>query len=288
MKVAVLGASGVVGQHMMLSQPPGIEVEYVKRSTSFGMVGVDLSVASEAYAYVNSFKPDVIVNLAGVNNVDQVEASPDDYESINGELPWVLFRAHPAAKIVQVSSQAVFRGDNAPYGPYDAKEPINFYGGQKSRAETEAKLYENWVIARLTFVLGVRPFQDLGRRNPLEDMLEKDHQLQVNDRFFSTVFASDAAEILWELTLKAYDGEGIQEEHNIGEPRKLSRYDIASELIWATEYVHHPQITPVSHEYFPGLAARAENTQWAKGSLYKTDLATGLAEAYYKWKKDNQ
>lgn len=288
MKCLILGAGGVIGQHMLVSEPEGVDGVYMRRgSDSKDFTSWDLIEAGSMNSELtdpepNGYGPDVILYLAGENRVDVVEATPDAYEVINYHMPRDLANAceRKGIRFIYGSSQAVYDGENAPYKPFDDHTPINEYGRQKAKAE-EAVLMAGGTVARLTFVLGVRPFQEIGRRNPLEDMLEKPKQLQVDDRWFSVCFAHDAAKVLWEEILHP-KGEAI---FNIGHPFGVTRYAVARDLVRGLHGALQTEVQPISHEYFSGLAPRAFNTKWADGSRFYEDYETSLVTSFIQWKR---
>lgn len=262
--ILVLGAGGIIGQHMQIVCP---EALFARRRD------VDLESRVETDRFLDSVQPNVIVNLAGENRVNVVAGHPQATVNINVGLPRGLaswcdeHRAH----LVQVSSQGVFSGDHAPYGPNDVPHPRTEYGAQKAEAERLVAAFVNWTIARVTFVLGVRPL-DMGRVNPLEEMFEHDEQAQVSDRFFSPSFAIDVAHGLTLLASLRPTGELV----HLGVPIRVSRYDIAK--------IANPEavIQPVSDKVFSG-PSRPLDTTYAPGSLHVQGLAEGIAEARKQW-----
>jgi hypothetical protein len=76
----------------------------------------------------------------------------------------------------------------------------------------------------------------------------------VCDRFFSPLFAWDAAELLWDAVLMAKPGEIRQ----LGEPIRTTRWDIAKLV--------NADVTACSHDDFAGLAPRARDTTFLHGS----------------------
>ncbi len=288
MKCLVLGAGGIIGQHMLVSEPEGVDGVYMRRGsdskhfTSWDLLEAGMMNSELTDPEPNGYGPDVVVYLAGENRVDVVEATPEAYETINYHMPRDLARAceRKGVRFIYGSSQAVFSGEDAPYKARDAHSPINQYGLQKSKAE-EAVLMASGTVARFTFVLGVRPFQEIGRRNPLEDMLEKPKQLQVDDRWFSVCFAHDAAQVLWQEILNPKD----EPVFNVGHPFGRSRYDVARDLVVGLHGAIQTEITPIGHEYFSGLAPRAHNTKWAEGSRFFEDYESSLVTSFIQWKK---
>ena len=269
MRVLILGASGIVGQHMRLCVPPGVTPTWVRRTEDPITRGVDLLADGQPEELLAEVDPDVVVNLAGESNVDTVESDPEKYECINIALPYVLARWCQARgkKLVHASSQAVYSGLHPPYSGMseDPDAPVNAYGRQKRAADAAVRAHDG-VIVRLSFILGIRPLPHVGRQNPLEAMLDGQSP-QVSDRWFSPLMAWDAAEIMWDAVLNAKPGDVIQ----CGEPALYSRYGIA-QLV-------NPAVVPCAHEDFPGLAKRPVNTTYT-GSRFTFRVNAGsLREA---------
>lgn len=241
MRVLILGASGIVGQHMRLCVPDCVEPIWMRQSADPITLGY-----WDAEPVVADY--DAVVYLMGNSNVDDVERNPAEAKMLNTEWP-KLMAAHcqkHKVKFIQVSTQAVYQS------PGNNMDQPNAYGRQKRAAEV-CVLENGGIVVRLTFVLGIRPLPHVGRKNPLEAMLEGQSP-QVADRYFSPLFAWDAAELLWDAVLMAKSGEIRQ----LGEPIRTTRYDIARMV--------NPDVTACSHDDFPGLARRAKDTTYKESS----------------------
>lgn len=271
MKILILGASGIIGQHMRLCCPPGITPIYVRRTADPLHVGLDLTDSAARDAFLERERPDVIINLAGESNTDVVERDPERYREINQRVPAYLcdWCHKNNAQLVHVSTQAVFSGNNPPYGPDSIKEPINKYGEQKAWAEISLSGFRCVTIVRPTFVLGVRPLPHVGRANPIEQMLDVSQRKQVNDRWFSVSFARDVAAALWKAAIERPGGI-----IHVGLPDKLSRFDIADFL--------RSNIEPVKHDSFIGITPRPIDTSYA-GNAAPGALEAGLGDCASDW-----
>lgn len=271
-RTLILGAAGILGQHLRRQAHP--DVTYVRRTPSEGYVSADLSLFNNVTELLERYEPEVIVNLAGQNNVNIVQGYPPASAPLNVGLPFWLSKwcNKNEAHLIQVSTQGVFSGDHAPYSRTDKPHANTEYGAQKAEAERLVERYCNsWTIARVTFVLGVRPFPEIGRVNPLEQMFEMPEQRQVNDRWFSVSFAKDVATELWEFVeTRTY---GIL---HLGVPERTCRYDIAK-LANPTA-----RIEAVSDSEFEG-PRRPLDTTWADGSIYTMSLAEGIEDARRDW-----
>jgi len=287
MRVVVLGASGIVGQHMYVNKPDDVEATFVVRNCPplKGYISLDCEDFWALGDFLNEAQPDAIVNLAGQNNVDVVEKDPSAYENINGALPLFLVNWCDAndAHLVQGSTQGVFSGEDGPYSADSTVNPITEYGKQKAVAEDLVQTGTNWTIARLTFVIGARPFPGFGRMNPLEDMFNRDKQIQVDDHFFSPLLAQEAAEILWGFARDC--NVGI---YHLGMPEKVSRFQLAQGAARIGSIAgKDTELVGVSHDHFSskGLARRPADTTWGRGSLYTVRLDEAIEIAFSDWKE---
>jgi dTDP-4-dehydrorhamnose reductase len=272
-RVLVLGASGIVGQHLRLQVPPSITPIWHRRQVDSMHVGCDLTDAAALRAFLDEHRPETVVNLSGQNDVDAVEQDPTEAHAINVAAVALLAswcREH-GARLVQASSQAVFDGSAPPYGPDSPRKPINAYGIQRVQAEQLA-LEAGGTVVRLTFVLGVRPMPYWGRPNPVEQILAGQRK-QVNDRWFSPLFADDAARGIWAVVVYGEDRSGIV---HLGNPQRMSRYDVAVALGASPE--------PISHDGFPGIAARPADTAYAWGRTgWFSEISDGIARCRAQW-----
>lgn len=278
-KIVVFGASGIVGQLMRLCVPYSeVDPHFFRRDADLFFHGLDLTDRNRRGRLLKELHPNVIVNLAGENRVDEVEGDPDKFADINAAVPGEL--AHwcdvNGAHLIQVSSQAVFDGKNPPYGPGSPRTSVNVYGWQKIEAEDRVRQHSNWTIARLTFVLGVRPLPCVGRENPVEQMLTLPEQKQVADAWFSPLFAWHAASELWGLVAQRPKKITV----HVGLPIRVSRYQVAVKI--NTEEIDgkfqvKANINPSSVNDFSDLAPRPIDTTWDMDvTSHALDMETGL------------
>ena len=248
MKVLILGAGGIVGQHMRLCVPGGVEPIWARRTADPISEGINLDLAASPWARLVDIRPDVSVNLAGESSVDEVERNPLRYRYVNEGLPVDVanYCAQIGARLIHISSQA-------------AKDPVNAYGRQKLAAEQGLRGMPHVTVMRLTFILGIRPLPHVGRQNPLEAMIAGQSP-QVCDRWFSPLLAMDAADLIWEEIVKP-SGERLIE---CGIPQRMSRFDIAKMV--------NPDVKRCSHDDFPGIAPRPIDTTYGESARWKRSL----------------
>jgi dTDP-4-dehydrorhamnose reductase len=246
--------------------PDSVRPTFASRGHGYELT--DFDVVQELIA---DNRPDVVVNLAGESRPDVVEKDPDASYRINVGMPHALAYYSQAAKyrLIQISTQAVFDGLEAPYAVNGRCNPINEYGKQKLTAETLCSYYQNVTVIRPTFVLGIRPNPDVGRPNPVELILGGQNK-QVNDRWFSPSFAPDVARVIWNEVVEPSRRNLIF----AGVPMRTNRYLIAKALGVDAE--------PVSHESFPGIAPRPFDTTYAVGDHFMS-FDEGIADCLRLW-----
>ena len=255
MKVIVIGAGGVIGQHMMISVPKGVEAVFTRRSGD-GVLYTELELceSEDWIECLETINPDVVVNLAGESRVDVVEQHPEAFYQVNVMAPARL-RAwcdEHGKHLIHVSSQIVL-------------DPVNEYGKQKVAAEEMVRKGDKWTIVRPTFVLGIRPFPGIGRMNPAERILEGLEEVSVDDRYFSVSFAWDVAEFLWQLVIT---NQPARTELQVGNQETMSRFSVARALGVYPKAVRHSSLPKE-------LAQRPADT------TYKTSWSmTGLSDGF--------
>jgi dTDP-4-dehydrorhamnose reductase len=180
--------------------------------------------------------PDTVINAAAMTNVDACESRRDDARRANVDGPrWLaeVCRDH-GARLLHVSTDYVFPGDDAQPGPYAedaAPRAISYYGQSKLDGERAiaAVCGEDtpYAIVRTALVYG------LGRRANfvtwLAGELRAGRRVRiVRDQFNTPTIADDLATVL--LWLAAHEGTGIY--HAAG-PDLVGRHE------WALAIANH-------------------------------------------------
>ena len=96
---------------------------------------LDVSSKKDVEIFLNLHKPDIILNLAALTDVDGCEQDPERADKINRKGVMHLcdgFDGH----FIQLSTDYVFDGEDGPYLEDDLTNPISIYGKSKLDAET--------------------------------------------------------------------------------------------------------------------------------------------------------
>lgn len=139
MKVMVLGSSGMLG-HLLTTylEESGHNVLSVSRRGAFGRVPVamDLENWSELQSQIENYKPNWVVNAAGLLN-DEVDRFSSSAILVNIYLPRKLAEAGPILgfQLITIGSDCVFEGDRGSYLVTDRPDSVSAYGKTKHLGE---------------------------------------------------------------------------------------------------------------------------------------------------------
>ncbi|WP_308468112.1 dTDP-4-dehydrorhamnose reductase [Rathayibacter soli] len=129
MRYLVTGASGMLGRDL--------QAALVGRDVSaLGHADLDITDPDAVRAAVAGH--DAVINAAAYTKVDDAETHEDDAHAVNatGAQNLAIASAEIGARLVQVSTDYVFRGDATTPYPEDApRDPINAYGRTKADGE---------------------------------------------------------------------------------------------------------------------------------------------------------
>src|SRR5262245_30689489 len=153
MRVLVTGAGGMLGRDLatLLAADPAAAVTAADRAA------LDITDPAAVRAAVAGH--DVVVNAAAWTDVDGAESQEPEATALNGTAVAGLADACAAAgaRLIQPSTDYVFRGDAARPYPEDAPtDPINAYGRSKLAGELAVRqaLPETGYVVRTAWLYG--------------------------------------------------------------------------------------------------------------------------------------
>lgn len=128
MKVVVAGSKGMLAQDLI----PMLEKEH--EIFSFDLDEVDITDKEQISGFVRKTKPDLVINCAAYNLVDQAETDREAAFLVNayGVQHLALACQESGCALCHFSTDYVFDGEtNQPYQPHDQPNPISVYGESK-------------------------------------------------------------------------------------------------------------------------------------------------------------
>ena len=132
MKVLLTGAAGQLGQALIASTPPGVELVACSRAE------LDLANREACRAAVQAQRPDWVLNAGAYTAVDKAESEPELALAVNGGAPRAFAEAllETGGRLLQVSTDFVFNGSQgSPYRPEQSRDPLGVYGSSKAAGE---------------------------------------------------------------------------------------------------------------------------------------------------------
>lgn len=109
----------------------------VIHSTDFTVYQSDLIEPGALEKLIDECQPEWVINCAALANLEACEANPALAEKLNSELPEKLanYVAKGGARLVHISSDAVFDGERGNYTEGDRPNPLSLYARSKLAGE---------------------------------------------------------------------------------------------------------------------------------------------------------
>ncbi|MBK8101041.1 MAG: SDR family oxidoreductase [Planctomycetes bacterium] len=221
--VLVTGASGFLGPWLAAAlRQAGHTVFGVARTA--GDVLVDLDSPTQVHALLRALRPDLVLNLVALSRLGDCKADPARARRVNAWLPGALAE-RLGSRLLHVSTDLVFDGGGAPYGPLAAQAPLSVYGATKAEGE-EQVLRHGGRVVRLPLLFGPDG-QGRGASGMIRQALAAERPVALfTNEYRTPLHVADAAA---GLTALLPDCDGPRISHLPG-PERLSRWQFAQRL----------------------------------------------------------
>lgn len=225
-KIVVLGANGLLG-HELLNSSYTSDWDVVGHFGRSKESNADLSILSQTVSYLDRIKPEVIINLVALTNVDYCESNPNESYLINVKVVEniVLWIKKQQCKVylVHISSDQVYDGN----GLHTEDKPAltNYYAFSKYAGELAAST-SHAAILRTNFFGKSRNGLRASFTDWLYQALISKQDIQVfDDVYFSPLSMSSLSEMIALVISKELIGT-----YNLGSKQGLSKADFAFEF----------------------------------------------------------
>lgn len=259
-KVLITGASGLLGKYLIRTNP-GYELLRCRKQSVVptGYIDMDITNPSLVDEVMQRHKPDVVIHCAAIGSVDYCEEHFHYAHEVNVVGTWNVAMAanKVGAKLVFISSNAVYRGDSPPYGRVAKQFPVNVYGLVKKQAENVVRFVYRQESFHASIVRPVMLYgwpNSNGRKNFVQLVVEA---LRDNKIFYvmekintQPTHAECCAKTIWEIVGGEYWGS-----INIAGPDVVSLTSFAYAIAKAFE-LDATLIKTVAPEHFSGVAPR--------------------------------
>ena len=259
MRILVLGASGLVGSHVLAeARGRGHEVAGTCRSQAVtGLERLDLADAPALQRLLDRVRPEAVVHAAGWTWVDGCERDPGRSLRENVEQPLAVARwcRDHGARMLYYSTSYVFDGRGGPYAEDARPNPINVYGQHKRDAEEALArlLGDRLLVARLICVWGREAAGKNFAYQVMRAGVERRSLRLPADQLGNPTWAGDVA--LWSLRLLESGQSGIW--HLAGDGPDTSRPQWAAAILAGLRDAGRPTGVALESVATEALAAAA-------------------------------
>ena len=156
-RILITGASGLLGLNLALEMAKEHTVfgqvnSHLLRTKAFTVLQGDLLAPGAVQRVLGESQPDWVIHCAALANVDACENDPLQAQQLNTEVPRKLAHdvARGGARLLHISTDAVFDGRRGDYTENDDPNPLSIYAHTKLEAERAvARANPQAIIARV-------------------------------------------------------------------------------------------------------------------------------------------
>ena len=163
---------------------------------------LDLRDGDQVAAAVRRICPEVIIHTSALTNVDYCQQHLEEAWAINavGSGAIASAAAEAGARLVYISTDAVFQGDRGGYREHETARPINHYAASKLAGEVQARRYLPAALVVRTTIYGWNARDKQSLAEWIREGLMQGQTLPLfTDVFFTPILANDLADALFDL-----------------------------------------------------------------------------------------
>ena len=288
MRILVTGASGLLGLNLALEAAKDHQVfgtvnNNAIHTDAFTVIQADMLAPCAVEQLLDQTLPDWVIHCAALANLDDCEAQPRLAEQLNTELPAQLAShvARGGARLVHISTDAVFDGQRGDYSEADAPNPLGVYARTKLEGEHRVAAADPQAVIARVNLFG----WSLGGRRSLAEFFYANlscgrQVMGFTDVFFCPLLANDLMGIFQAMLEMKLSGL-----YHVVSPECLSKYDFGLRL--AKRFgLDASLIRPVSFQQArlsarrsPRLTLRTEKLAAALGGRLPS-VTSGLERLY--------
>jgi dTDP-4-dehydrorhamnose reductase len=233
MRILITGASGLLGLNLALETTHrhtvfGTVNHHALKTDAFTVIPTDLLAPGAVERLLERTQPDWVIHCAALANLDACEADPLLAKQLNTDLPVTLAShvARSGARLLHVSTDAVFDGLRGDYTEEDVPTPIGVYPRTKYEAELAVAATDPSAIIARVNLFG---WSLTGKRSLAEFFFNNLHTgkqvIGFTDVFFCPLLANHLAEIF----IRMFES-GLSGLYHVVSSDSMSKYDFGVRL----------------------------------------------------------
>lgn len=161
---------------------------------------LDITDRESLFALIREIEPRTVVHTAAFTDVDGCETKRELAWRVNveGTANVAQTCSEVGAKLVHLSSDYIFDGENGPYSEDDRPNPISYYGLTKWESERKVQsISKDYIIARTTILYGYAPYVRPNFVTWTVNMLRQGKRIKVvTDQVGSPTLVDNLAEMI--------------------------------------------------------------------------------------------
>lgn len=200
-KIILFGANGFLGTKILALKPKEVELWAISRNApnkkeKNKQIKLDLLDIKLLENIFKRIKPQLVIHAA---RIEPFDTNPIKVKKFTQELVKVIKLV--GAKLIYISSDAVFDGRKGNYKESDKPAPLTDYGKAKLAAENVIKKHlKNYLIIRASYIYGKSNGNWDKRTNELIRQIRKNQPVyRFKDMYRCPILVDDLAKAVWHL-----------------------------------------------------------------------------------------
>ncbi len=256
-RLLIIGASGFIGQRLaaMAADDYDVFLADLAEPATVNEIKMDVTDPASVFNGFETARPQVVVMLAAIADIDQCERQPELAKVVNvdGAVCVADQCARRAARFVYTSSAAVYDGSRHGYAEEDPPTPLSVYGRTKAQAEVELRrVLPDSIILRPALVLGFSSVSGTNAMlNKLANSFRAGRIVRVPDYEYRNPIDADTICRAILLLTELEQARGV---YHIGAVDSISRFELICRL--ADRMGFSLALVEAQREPLPGRAPR--------------------------------
>src|SRR4030042_1169247 len=280
-KMLITGVSGLLGNNLAGYFKDKYEILGLYYRHPVAIKGIvtekcDISNDSLLRKITKDFRPSVIIHCASLTNIDQCETDRSLTRKVNVLSNRNIIDAISGmdAKLIYISTDAVYDGIKGNFSENDTVNPLNYYGLSKYEGEQEVLKRQNSLVLR-TNIFGWNIQNKVSLGDWILEGLKAGRKINCfKDAYFSTIYTLELARVI-DIAVK----NNLSGIYNCGGTDSCSKYEFALKIAGCFGF-DKTFITPISIDDFDFKAERGKKLTLNVNRLQKKLTQGPVVEKY--------